>query len=84
MENLRETLPPGLVDAAASIPGFGSIAQFVLSKFGFDIGNVVSLYLLLFAIYQGASFVYTRGRGYFMCVRYLSRTISLMITDSHS
>ncbi|KAI4920657.1 uncharacterized protein J4E92_008300 [Alternaria infectoria] len=34
MENLKESLPPGLADAAINIPGFGAIVQLVLNKIG--------------------------------------------------
>ncbi|KAF2827121.1 mitochondrial chaperone bcs1 [Ophiobolus disseminans] len=66
MEKLRETLPPGLADAAVNIPGFGAIAQLFLNKLGFDVGNTMSLYLLLFGLWQGATFLYSRGRGYLL------------------
>jgi chaperone BCS1 len=66
MENLKETLPPGLADAALMIPGFGAIAQLLLTKLGLDVGNTMSLYLILFGLYQGAMFVYNRGRGYLL------------------
>ncbi|KAI4658685.1 uncharacterized protein J4E79_006443 [Alternaria viburni] len=62
MENLKESLPPGLADAAINIPGFGAIVQLVLNKIGFDVGSTMSLYLLLFGIFQGAMFLYNRGR----------------------
>lgn len=64
MENLKESLPPGLADAAVNIPGFGAIIQLVLNKIGFDVGSTMSLYLLLFGIFQGAMFLYNRGRGW--------------------
>ena len=66
MEHLKEQLPLGLGDAAMNIPGFGAIAQLFLNKLGFDVGNTMSLYLLLFGIWQGAMFVYSRGRGYLL------------------
>jgi chaperone BCS1 len=63
MENLKETLPPGLADAAINIPGVGAILQLLLNKLGFDVGSTMSLYLLLFGLFQGALFLYTQGRG---------------------
>jgi chaperone BCS1 len=66
MENLKESLPPGIADAAINIPGFGAIAQLLLNKLGFDVGSTMSLYLLLFGIFQGAVFLYTRGRGWIL------------------
>jgi chaperone BCS1 len=66
MENLKETLPPGLADAAINIPGFGAIAQLLLNKLGFDVGSMMSLYLLLFGLFQGAVFFYNRGRGWML------------------
>ena len=62
MENLKESLPPGLADAAINIPGFGATVQLVLNKIGFDVGSTMSLYLLLFGIFQGGMFLYNRGR----------------------
>ncbi|RAR12500.1 mitochondrial chaperone bcs1 [Stemphylium lycopersici] len=66
MENLKQTLPPGLADAAANIPGVGAVIQLFIGKFGLDVGNMMSFYLLLFGIYQGAVFLYGRGKDYLM------------------
>ncbi|KAG9186375.1 hypothetical protein G6011_02931 [Alternaria panax] len=62
MENLRDSLPPGMADAAINIPGVGAILQLLLNKFGFDIGSTMSLYLLLFGLFQGTLFLYNQGR----------------------
>lgn len=66
MENLKEALPPGMADAAMMVPGFGALAQILLSKLGLDAGNTMSFYLLLFGIWQGAMYVYRTGRGYLL------------------
>ena len=64
MENLKQTLPPGLADAAVNIPGVGAVVQLFLGKLGLDVGSMMSFYLLLFAVYQGAVFLYSRGKDY--------------------
>jgi chaperone BCS1 len=61
-------LPPGLADATAGIPGFGFIAQILLKTLGIDVGNIVSLYLLLFGLYQGANFLWRQCRSYLLLV----------------
>lgn len=66
MEKLKETLPPGMANAAMNVPGFGAIAQLILNKLGFDVGNTMSLYLLLFGLYQGAMWLYYQGRSYLL------------------
>jgi chaperone BCS1 len=62
MEFPTANLPPGL---AANIPGYTIISQSILKAFGIDVGEVISLYLLLFGVYQGAMFLYDRGHSYF-------------------
>ncbi|CAN9173308.1 unnamed protein product [Alternaria alternata] len=66
MENLKDSLPPGMADAAINIPGVGAILQLLLNKLGFDVGSTMSLYLLLFGLFQGALFMYTQGRGFIL------------------
>jgi len=66
MEQLKEKLPSGMADAAVGIPGVGAVAQLLLNKLGFDVGNTMSLYLLLFGLYQGVMWIYTQGRGYLL------------------
>lgn len=66
--NIMDTLPEGLADAAIAIPGFGTMIQVVMSKFGLDAGNLMSMYLLLFGIYQGVMFVYRQGKHYLLYV----------------
>lgn len=66
MEKIKENLPPGMADAAANIPGVGAVVQLLLNKLGFDVGSTMSLYLLLFGLYQGAMWVYHQGRGYLL------------------
>jgi chaperone BCS1 len=68
MEGLRETLPRGLGDAAVGIPGFAGFAQVLISKLGFDIGNLMSMYLLLFGLYQGAVFLFNQAWYYMLYV----------------
>lgn len=59
-------LPPGIADATANIPGFGFVAQILLKTLGIDVGNIVSLYLVLYGFYQGANFLWQHGRSYLM------------------
>ncbi|KAF1918806.1 P-loop containing nucleoside triphosphate hydrolase protein [Ampelomyces quisqualis] len=66
METIRGYLPQGLPDTTANIPGYGLISKLALKAFGVDIGDIVTIYLLLFGIYQGARFVYYRARIYFI------------------
>lgn len=68
MENIMETLPEGLAEAAVAIPGFGAMIQVLIGKLGFDMGNLMSMYLLLFGLYQGALFLYRQGRHYLLYV----------------
>ncbi|KAL1797139.1 hypothetical protein ACET3X_003745 [Alternaria dauci] len=63
MDSLRASMPPGMADAAVNIPGVGAVLQLLLNKLGFDVGSTMSLYLLLFGLFQGALFLYTQGRG---------------------
>lgn len=64
MESLKGALPHGLADAAVSVPGFGAMIQVLIGKLGFDVGNLMSMYLLLFGIYQGALFLYNQFHHY--------------------
>jgi len=66
MEGLKGTLPPGLADAALNIPGLGAILQLLLNKLGFDVGSTMSLYLILFGLWQGAQFIYGLGHRYLL------------------
>jgi hypothetical protein len=68
MESLKEALPEGISASTASIPGYGMIAQLVLSFFGFDLGEIVSLYLLLFGGYQAGLYVWNRAWFYYKYV----------------
>jgi chaperone BCS1 len=62
MEFLTANLPPGL---AANIPGYTIISQIILKAFGVDVDEVISFYLVLFGIYQGAIFLHDKGHSYF-------------------
>jgi chaperone BCS1 len=62
MEFPTANLPPGL---AANIPDYTIISQFILKAFGIDVGEVISFYLPLFGVYQGAMFLYDKGHSYF-------------------
>lgn len=68
MANVMGTLPEGLADAAVAIPGLGAMIQVLIGKLGFDMGNLMSMYLLLFGLYQGAMFLYNQGRHYLLYV----------------
>jgi chaperone BCS1 len=63
MESLTANLPPGLAGAAANIPGYAIISQLILKAFGIDIGEIISFYLVLFGVYQGARILYNKGRA---------------------
>lgn len=63
---LQGNYPPGVEDATASIPGYGFIAQTMLKTLGVDVGQIVSIYLLLFGFYQGALLLWHKSRDYFM------------------
>ncbi|EFQ86522.1 hypothetical protein CFE70_007330 [Pyrenophora teres f. teres 0-1] len=65
-EDLGGMLPPGLADAALNIPGLGAILQLFLNKLGFDVGSMMSLYLLLFGLWQGAQYTYGLGHRYLL------------------
>ncbi|KAI2485339.1 bcs1 atpase [Pyrenophora tritici-repentis] len=65
-EDLEGMLPPGLADAALNIPGLGAVLQLFLNKLGFDVGSTMSLYLLLFGLWQGAQYMYGLGHGYLL------------------
>jgi chaperone BCS1 len=67
MDNLLQgNAPPGVGDATASIPGYGMIAQVMLGVFGVDVGQIVSIYLLLFGFYQGGLMVWRKACDYFL------------------
>jgi chaperone BCS1 len=66
MESLREHLPSGVAEAAASIPCFTFISHVILRAFGIDIGEVVSFYLVLFGLYQGALLLYNKVQECFL------------------
>jgi len=63
---LQGNSPPGVEDATASIPGYGFIAQIMLKTLGVDVGQMVSIYLLLYGFYQGALMIWARARDYFV------------------
>jgi chaperone BCS1 len=65
MESLTANLPPDVAGAAANIPGYTVISQFILKAFGIDVGDIISFYLVLFGVYQGATILYNKGRAYF-------------------
>jgi chaperone BCS1 len=65
MESLTANLPPGLAGAAANIPGYTIISQLILKAFGIDVGDIISFYLVLFGVYQGARILYNKRRAYF-------------------
>ncbi|KAH4043651.1 hypothetical protein HBH49_229430 [Parastagonospora nodorum] len=67
MDNLLQgNAPPGVGDATASIPGYGMIAQVMLGAFGVDVGQIVSIYLLLFGFYQGGLMLWHKACDYFL------------------
>jgi hypothetical protein len=66
METLVQGNVPGVADATANIPSYGFITQIMLKAFGVDVGNIVSVYLVLVGVYQGAVFFYNKVRDYFL------------------
>ncbi|KAF2140370.1 uncharacterized protein K452DRAFT_54871 [Aplosporella prunicola CBS 121167] len=66
--NLTE-LPTNILEAL--IPGYSLISRFVLYSFGFDIGLVVSIGVLLFGVVSAVSYVWSRSY-YLFCKYYMS------------
>ncbi|EMD62646.1 hypothetical protein COCSADRAFT_94323 [Bipolaris sorokiniana ND90Pr] len=66
MESLKGVLPQGFAEAAIGIPGLGAFAQILMGKLGFDVGNLMSFYLLLFGVYQGALYLYNQVYYYLL------------------
>ncbi|EKG19064.1 ATPase AAA+ type core [Macrophomina phaseolina MS6] len=60
--NLTE-LPSNILEAF--IPGYGLISRFILDAFGFDIGLVVSLGLLVFAVVTSITYVWSKAFSLF-------------------
>lgn len=63
----------------ALIPGYGIISQLILRFLGFDIGLVVSGCLVIFGLFQGAQFLYSKSYGYIMS--YFSSTVFIEDND---
>ncbi|XTI87025.1 P-loop containing nucleoside triphosphate hydrolase protein [Cenococcum geophilum] len=56
-------LPSNVLEAF--IPGYGLISKFILDIFGFDVGIVVSIGLILFAVVTSATYVWNKAFSFF-------------------
>lgn len=52
------------MDANTIIPGYTIISQLLLQNFGVDAGELVSKYLILFAIYKAALWLWDKGKDF--------------------
>jgi chaperone BCS1 len=71
------SLPSALLEA--TVPGYSIISQLIFRFFGFDIGLVVSGCLVIFGLFQGASFIYKRGYSYYL--NYFTSSIEIDDND---
>jgi hypothetical protein len=53
-----ENLSTSFLDLTSSIPGYGVLSQILLHKFGIDVRDLVSTYLIIFALYQMGHYTY--------------------------
>jgi hypothetical protein len=53
-------------DASATIPGYGIVVQIVSRYLGFDLGWLISKYLVLFAIFKASAYIFTQLQNYFV------------------
>tara|TARA_R110002003_G_scaffold534_3_gene20202 strand:- start:6594 stop:8309 length:1716 start_codon:yes stop_codon:yes gene_type:complete len=58
------SLPSALLEA--TVPGYSIISQLIFRFFGFDIGLALSGFLVIFSLFQGASFIYNLGYSYYL------------------
>ena len=56
-------LPSNVLEAF--IPGYSLISKFILDVFGFDVGIVVSIGLILFAVVTSATYVWNKAFSFF-------------------
>ena len=56
-------LPSNVLEAF--IPGYSLISRFIMDVFGFDVGIVVSIGLILFAVVTSATYVWNKAFSFF-------------------
>jgi chaperone BCS1 len=62
-EGMPQSMPSTVMEML--VPGYGTISQLVYRFFGFDIGILVSGWLMIWGLYTGGRYVYYSGYKYF-------------------
>lgn len=59
-----DDLSAAFSDATSGIPGFGIVQQFLLQNFGVETNELVSKYLIVFAVYKFLVWFYEKAYGF--------------------
>jgi hypothetical protein len=53
-----DNISTSFIELTSSIPGYGIFSRVLLQQFGIDIGQLVSIHLVIYALYQVGQYIY--------------------------
>jgi chaperone BCS1 len=77
-EGIPHSIPSTVMEML--VPGYGKVSQLIYRFFGFDIGVLVSGWLIIWGLYKGGWYVYNMGIEYFE--EYFTSSVQIDAKDS--